>query len=96
MQIAAVIGTVTSTVKHASLAGAKLLVVQPLLSDRVRPDGDPQIAVDTVSAGTGDLVMITSDGRLLRDVLGSEATPARWSVVAIVDEVVAFPSRRDD
>jgi len=32
-------------------------------------------------------VMITSDGRLLRDVLSSEATPARWSVVALVDDV---------
>jgi ethanolamine utilization protein EutN len=93
MQIATVLGTATATVKHASLAGAKLLLVQPLLADRSRPDGDPQLAIDTVSAGPGDLVMITSDGRLLRDVLSSEATPARWSVVALVDDVVTFPVR---
>lgn len=93
MQIATVLGTVTATVKHASLSRTKLLVVQPLMSDRTRPDGDPQLAIDTVSAGPGDLVMITSDGRLLRDVLDCDATPARYSVVALVDDVVAFPPR---
>ena len=93
MQIASVIGTATATMKHASLSGARLLVVRPLMADRTRPDGDPQVAIDTVSAGIGDLVMITSDGRLLRDVLSSEATPARYSVVALVDDVVTFPVR---
>lgn len=93
MLIASVIGTATATVKHASLAGARLLVVQPLMADRTSPDGDPQLAIDTVSSGIGDLVMITSDGRLLRDVLSSDATPARWSVVALVDDVVIFPVR---
>jgi ethanolamine utilization protein EutN len=64
MQLANVLGTVTATVKHSSLAGAKLLVVQPLLSDRTKADGDPQLAIDTVAAGVGDLVMITSDVHL--------------------------------
>jgi microcompartment protein CcmK/EutM len=54
-------------------------------------DGDPQLAIDTVGAGVGDLVMITSDGRLLRDVLHTEATPARWSTIALIDE----PSPRE-
>ena len=47
MQLARIIGTTTATVKHPSLAGARLLVVQPLMADRRSPDGDPQIAVDT-------------------------------------------------
>ncbi len=94
MQLANVLGTVTATVKHSSLAGAKLLVVQPLLSDRTKADGDPQLAIDTVAAGVGDLVMITSDGRLLRDILNSDATPARYSVVALVDDVTDFSSRK--
>ena len=94
MQLANVLGTVTATVKHSSLAGAKLLVVQPLLSDRTKADGDPQLAIDTVAAGVGDLVMITSDGRLLRDILNSDATPARYSVVALVDDVTNFSSRK--
>jgi ethanolamine utilization protein EutN len=85
MQLARIIGTATATVKHPSLGGTRLLVVQPLLADRARPDGDPQLAIDTISAGVGDVVVITSDGRLLRDVLGSDTTPARWSTIALVD-----------
>lgn len=85
MQLARVIGTATATVKHLSLEGAKLLVVQPLMADGKAPDGDPQISIDTVSAGPGDLVLITSDGRLLRDLLKSSTTPARWSTIALID-----------
>jgi len=86
MQLARIIGTATATVKHPSLSGARLLVVQPLLADRKSPDADPQLAIDTVAAGVGDLVLITSDGRLLRDRLGSDTTPARWSTIGIIDE----------
>ena len=86
MQTAQVIGTVTSSFKHESLVGAKLLLVQPLLADGEGSDGDPQIAIDTVSAGLADRVVITSDGRLMREVLNSKRTPARWSTIALIDE----------
>jgi ethanolamine utilization protein EutN len=85
MQLARIIGTATATVKHRSLEGARLLVVQPLMADRRTADGDPQLAVDTVAAATGDTVVITSDGRLLRELLKSDATPARWSTIALLD-----------
>jgi ethanolamine utilization protein EutN len=86
MQLARIIGTATATVKHPSLAGTRLLVVQPLMADRASPDGDPQLAIDTVGASTGDVTVITSDGRLLRDLLTSETTPARWSTIALLDD----------
>jgi ethanolamine utilization protein EutN len=86
VQLARIIGTATATVKHPSLEGARLLVVQPLMADRQVADGDPQLAVDTVAAGVGDVVVITSDGRLLREILHSEATPARWSTIALLDD----------
>ena len=85
MQIARIIGTATATVKHPSLVGARLLVGQPLAADRKSPDGDPQLVIDTLSAAAGDLVVITSDGRMLRDLLGSDTTPARWSTIGLVD-----------
>ena len=85
MQLARIIGTATATIKHPSLVGARLLVVQPLMADRRSPDGDPQLAVDTVAAAVGDTVVITSDGRLLREILKSDATPARWSTIGLVD-----------
>jgi ethanolamine utilization protein EutN len=85
MQLARIIGTATATVKHPSLEGARLLVVQPLMADRKTADGDPQLAIDTVAAATGDTVVITSDGRLLRELLKSDTTPARWSTIALLD-----------
>jgi microcompartment protein CcmK/EutM len=85
MQLARIIGTVTATVKHPSLAGARLLVGQPLLADRQTPDGDPQLVIDTLSAAAGDLMVITSDGRMLREILESDTTPARWGTLGLVD-----------
>ena len=84
MQLALVIGRGTSTVKHASMAGQKLLVVQPTLIDG-KPDGDPLLAIDGIGAGMGEVVMITSDGRYARELLKAEATPVRWSVIGIED-----------
>ena len=85
MQLARIIGSATATVKHASLAGRRLLVVQPVMADRKSADGDPQLAIDTVAAAVGDLVVITSDGATLRGLLGCDTTPARWSTIALVD-----------
>jgi len=85
MQFARIIGMVTATVKHSSLTGACLLVAQPLMHDRHSPDGDPQLVIDTHSASVGDLVVVTSDGRMLRDILKSDTTPARWGTIALVD-----------
>lgn len=85
MQLGLVVGTATSTVKHKTLHGQKLLVVQPLMADGAKPDGDPQIAVDAVGAGRGERVMITSDGRFVRELVKHENTPIRWSVIGIAD-----------
>ncbi|MDR0871003.1 MAG: EutN/CcmL family microcompartment protein [Planctomycetaceae bacterium] len=72
-----VIGTATSTVKHPTLEGWKMLVV--------RTDTEPYIAVDNLGAGIGDEVMITSDGLFTGELIGTKATPVRWSVIGIVD-----------
>ena len=79
-----VIGTATSTVKHASLQGQCLLVVQPQLVNG-EPDGDPLLAVDMVGAGVGETVILTSDGRGAREYLGVDATPVRWTTIGIQD-----------
>ena len=86
MQLGLVVGTASSTVKHATMQGQKLLIVQPLMADGIAPDGDPQIAVDAVGAGKGETVMITSDGKYMREMLKTDATPVRWSVIGICDE----------
>lgn len=80
-----VIGTATSTVRHPSLEGWKLLVVQPLAADGSAPDGDPLLAIDNLGAGVGAQVFISSDGRGTRELIGSETTPVRWCVLGIDD-----------
>ena len=85
MLTARVIGHATSTVKHPSMEGWKLLIVQPLLTDGRTPDGDPVIAVDRLGAGREETVIISSDGLGTRDLLKSPNTPVRWSVIGIVD-----------
>ncbi len=85
MLTARVLGTATSTVKHRSMEGWKLMIVQPLLADGSTPDGDPVIAVDALGAGRGETVIVTSDGQGTRELLGHKNTPVRWSVLGIVD-----------
>ncbi|MCH2122122.1 MAG: EutN/CcmL family microcompartment protein [Planctomycetota bacterium] len=85
MQPAKVIGSITATVKHSSMQGAKMLLVQPQLVEG-QADGDPIIAVDGVGAGMGETVLITSDGRHSRKILQTDATPVRWTIIGIVDE----------
>ena len=81
-----VVGTAVSTVKHASMEGQKLMLVQPAMADGKSPDGDPQIAIDGVGAGIGQRVILTSDGYGARQMLGVDATPVRWTIVGIDDE----------
>ena len=85
MLLGQVIGTAVATVKHPSMLGHKLLVVQPLMADGQSPDGEPLIAVDGVGAGRGERVMLTSDGRGARELLRADATPVRWTIVGIGD-----------
>lgn len=85
MQIGSVVGIATSTVKHPSMEGWKLLVVQLLAADGRSPDGEPVLAVDRLGAGRGEKVILTSDGRGTRELLKSDTTPVRWSVMGIPD-----------
>jgi ethanolamine utilization protein EutN len=86
MQIGEVMGTATATVKHPSMNGWKLLVVQPYLGDGKTPDGEPVLAIDSCGAGRGERVIITSDGAGTRALVKSDTTPVRWSVLGIADD----------
>lgn len=93
MQLAIVLGRATSTVKHRSLAGVKLLVCQPL-DIAQKPSGDPVLVVDKLGAGGGDIVMISSDGLGLREILGDDHSPARWWTQGIADSINLHEDRR--
>lgn len=85
MQVGTVVGTATSTVKHSSLLGWKLLIVQFYGVDGRTPDGEPVLAVDSLGAGHGERVILSSDGKGTRALLESDTTPVRWSVMGIQD-----------
>ena len=85
MQLAKVIGSATATVKHRSLVGWKLMLVSVLSADGETLDGDPVLAIDAFGAGIGQRVMITSDGKGTRELIGDERTPVRWTILGICD-----------
>ncbi len=85
MQIGRVIGSATSTLKHPTFEGERLLIVQ-LQTASGNPDGEPVLAFDRLGAGRGDLVILTNDGRVLQEMIGRE-TPGRWSVMGIPDAI---------
>ena len=84
MQLATVIGTATSTIKHASLNGWRLVVVQPL-NVRREPEADPVVAVDKYNAGIGQTVILNCDGKGAREYVGNDKSPVRWFVIGIED-----------
>jgi len=77
-------GRAISTVKHRSMRGWKLLVVQPL-DVAGGPDGDPVLAIDMLGAGRGMKVVISNDGKGTREMIGDNNSPVRWAVIGIVD-----------
>jgi ethanolamine utilization protein EutN len=84
MRLAQIRGYVTSTIKHASLEGWRLLIAQPITLAGAE-DGPPQVVIDCLGAGVRQRVLITSDGAQARAMVGDERSPARWSVIGIVD-----------
>jgi ethanolamine utilization protein EutN len=85
MQLGTVIGHATATVKHSSMHGLRMLVVQ-LLNVAREAEGDCVVAVDKLGAGAGDMVILNSDGKAARELVGDAKTPVRWFTIGIVDE----------
>jgi ethanolamine utilization protein EutN len=84
MQLAEVVGHATATVKHPSLKGWRLLVVQPLAVDD-KPDGEPMLAIDSLGSNVGSRVLLSSDGKGVAELVGSKTSPIRWFVMGLCD-----------
>jgi ethanolamine utilization protein EutN len=85
MLLARVEGNLTATRKHPSFEGWRLLICQPI-NKAGEPEGVPQVALDAHGAGLHQRVVISSDGAAARKAVGDERSPARWTIIAIVDE----------
>ena len=94
MRLARVLGTVTSTLKHPAYAASKILVVQPL-DLQLQPRGASSLAVDSVGAGPGQVVLLAEEGRAAAQILGfGGIQPLRSIIIGIVDQLDFAGGRR--
>ncbi len=85
MLIAKVIGTTVSTIKDETLVGCKLLILRQTEVDG-KAFGKPYVAVDTLDAGIGDLVLTAhgSSGRLTQI---TKNKPVDAVIMAVIDHL---------
>ncbi|MEE8147144.1 MAG: EutN/CcmL family microcompartment protein [Longimicrobiales bacterium] len=88
MFLAKVIGNVVATQKNPGFRGMKLLLVQPHIKKDTSlvPSGSSVVAVDSVGAGNGELVMFTQ-GSSARLTSGTKDAPVDAVIIGIVDTV---------
>jgi ethanolamine utilization protein EutN len=91
MFLARVEGSVVATKKDPSMSGRKLLVVRPQLVDdkdptKFRPGANTIVAVDSVGAGVGELVLFCQ-GSSARLAPNLKDAPVDAVVIGIVDSV---------
>jgi ethanolamine utilization protein EutN len=88
--IARVVGDLVATQKHPSHEGRKILLVQPLNldgSDR----GNALVALDSVDAGIGDRVLVTTDGFSATTAVGRPQSPIDMAVIGFIDRLDLLP-----
>jgi microcompartment protein CcmK/EutM len=83
MLIGAVVGSVVATQKDEQLESTKLLVVQ-VHDQNNQPTDKYVVAVDSVQAGTGDLVLFAT-GSSARQTTLTKNKPCDAVIMAIVD-----------
>jgi microcompartment protein CcmK/EutM len=85
MRIAKVVGMAVSTVKDRRLEGGKLLLVAET-DPTGQTRGLPFLALDTVGAGEGELVIIV-EGSSARIAVGDANRPVDTVIVGILDSL---------
>ena len=85
MQIARVIGSTIATIKDEKLTGRKLLIVREA-DETGAPVGKPYVAVDSVDAGTGDLVLVAA-GSSARQTYLTKDSPVDAVIMAVIDSL---------
>ncbi len=85
MQIAKVIGTTISTIKDETLKGRKLLILRQT-DEGGETYGQPYVAVDTLDAGIGDLVL-TAHGSGGRQTYLTQNSPVDAVIMAVIDHM---------
>lgn len=85
MLISKVIGTTVSTIKDEQLTGRKLLILRQI-DESGEAFGKPYVAVDTLDAGVGDLVL-TAHGSGGRQTAITKNSPVDAVIMAVIDHL---------
>ena len=85
MLISKVVGTTVSTIKDEQLTGRKLLILRQI-DESGEPFGKPYVAVDTLDAGAGDLVL-TAHGSGGRQTTLTKNSPVDAVIMAVIDHL---------
>jgi ethanolamine utilization protein EutN len=91
-------GSAISTIRHPSLKGWRLLICQPL-NEAGEKIALPILCLDNLGAGKHQIVVVTSDGKSVREKMGMPMTPARYMSIAILDDVkpaAEVPNEREE
>ena len=83
MIIGKVVGSVVSTRKSEKLIGSKFMVIEPAAS--MAGSRDQLIAIDLISAGTGEQVLVAL-GSAARIGCGMDTAPVDAAIVGIIDD----------
>ncbi len=94
MFLAKVEGSVVATKKDPNMSGRKLLLLRPQLVDekdptKFRPGANTIVAVDSVGAGIGEMVMFCQ-GSSARMAPNMKECPVDAVIIGIVDTVDVF------
>jgi ethanolamine utilization protein EutN len=85
MILARIDGVIVSSVCHPSMNGCRTVICQPV-DEAGREEGAPILALDPLSAGRHQQVLISTDGSKTRVHVGDPMSPLRNIILAIVDE----------
>ncbi len=83
MIIAKVVGNLWATRKEDTLVGRKMMIVEPARLDGTST-GEAFVAVDTIDAGIGEMVIV-AQGSSARKAVGQQESPVDAAIVAIID-----------
>lgn len=86
MVIGKVLGNLVCTQKSSRLDGVKFMIVQPIDLNTLKLEGKSLVAIDTVGAGVGEIVMLVS-GSSARQTERTNNTPTDASIIAIIDTI---------
>ena len=85
MLLARIEGNLTSTRKHPSLHGWRLMICQPI-SGTGEPFGAPVVAIDPHGAALHQRVIVSTDGSAARVAVKNPKSPVRNMIIGLIDQ----------